>query len=53
MDCIYGPLKIVNINLVKSRKKVLAFQMNEKWVDIGEKQEYTKVKNKIADFLND
>ena len=39
--------------LVKSRKKVLAFQMNEKWVDIGEKQEYAKVKNKIADFLND
>ena len=39
--------------LVRNKKKVLAFQMNDKWVDIGEKQQYVKVKNKIADFFND
>ena len=37
--------------LVKSRKKVLAFQMNEKWA-ILRKRIYS-VKNKIVDFLND
>ena len=39
--------------LVKSKKKVLAFQMNDNWIDVGEKQEYVKAKNKIADFFYD
>ena len=39
--------------LVKSKKKVLAFQMNDNWIDVGKKQEYVKAKNKIADFFYD
>ena len=39
--------------LIKNKKNIFSYKMSNDWIDIGEKRDYYKLKDKLSDFIND
>lgn len=39
--------------LIKNKKNIFSYKMSNDWIDIGEKRDYFKLKDKFSDFIND